>query len=158
MAQTGGYVVGRAKYRSEAELLYAPGLGKDGGSNPYGCQRCVSRSFLAPKVVGESLKGGIFATAFSRSRGFKQTQVPFEKREDIVQEIILETPDNLKCFAPDYTGFLSPIDPFATPEPLGNARLFMSRNNGSRQFLVQGSSIELSSDGPLKSPTQFTCK
>lgn len=151
LAPTGGYVVGKSKYIDRvAEALYAPGLGKDAGSNPYGYKDVYQGVFLAPKVVGESLKGASFASAFFQSLGFQTDPGPFEKREDIVQEIILETPDNLKCFAQTIQAF-SPIDSFATPEPWEMPGYSCPVIMAAGTF-VQGSSIELSSDGPFRPP------
>lgn len=151
LAATGGYVVGPESYVNlVAESLYAPGLGKEAGSNPYGYRDVYQGLFLAPKVVGEALKGACFAALFFSKLGYKTDPGPFERRGDIVQQIILEQPEALKTMARAVQA-ASPVDSFAAPEPWempGYAhKVIMAAGT-----FVQGSSIELSCDGPFKFP------
>ena len=151
LAPTGGYVVGKSKYVDlVADSLYAPGLGKETGSNPYGYKDVYQGLFLAPKVVGEAVKGASFASLFFERLGYKVDPGPFDKRYDIVQEILLQTPENLSTFAKTIQAF-SPIDSFATPEPSEMPGYTSSVIMAAGTF-VQGSSIELSADGPFAPP------
>lgn len=151
LASTGGYVVGPQKYVDlVAESLYAPGLGKEAGSNPHGYRDVYQGVFLAPKVVGEALKGACFASLFFRRFGYKTDPGPFESRGDIVQQIDMETPEALIALARAVQA-ASPVDSFVSPEPWdmpGYAhRVIMAAGT-----FVQGSSIELSCDGPFIPP------
>lgn len=151
LAATGGYVVGHKKYVDLiAGSLYAPGLGKEAGSNPYGYRDVYQGIFLAPKVVGEALKGASFAALFFSKLGYRVDPGPFDKRGDIVQEIVLREPEILRTFSRAIQG-ASPIDSFATPEPWempGYAhRVIMAAGT-----FIQGSSIELTCDGPFRPP------
>lgn len=151
LAPTGGYVVGKRQYVDlVAHSLYAPGLGKEAGSNPYGYRDTYQGLFLAPKVVGESLKGASFASLFFGKLGYKVDPAPFDRRQDIVQEILLETPENLRSFAQTIQAF-SPIDSFATPEPWDMPGYSCPVIMAAGTF-VQGASIELSADGPFAPP------
>lgn len=151
LTATGGYVVGQEKYVDlVAGSLYAPGLGKEAGSNPYGYRDAYQGLFLAPKVVGEALKGASFAALFFGKLGYQVDPGPFEQRGDIVQEIILEHPEKLKSFSRAIQE-ASPIDSFATPEPWDMPGYAHQVIMAAGTF-VQGASIELSCDGPFTHP------
>ncbi len=151
LAATGGYVVGTEKcVELVARSLYAPGLGKEVGSNPYGYRDIYQGLFLAPKVVGEALKGACFAALFFDKLGYKVDPGPFEERGDIVQEITLETPEALKALARAIQAS-SPIDSYASPEPWDMPGYTHKVIMAAGTF-VEGASIELSCDGPFTYP------
>jgi len=151
LAPTGAYAVGDAEPIGRvAESLYAPGLGAETGSCPWGYRDLYQGLFLAPHVVGECLKGITFAASFLRRLGFDVDPGPFEERSDIVQAVTLGSPKRLKAFAQAIQA-ASPVDSFAAPEPWDmpgyDRRIIMAAG-----AFVQGSSIELSCDGPFTEP------
>ena len=151
IAKTGGYVVGPNRYVDlVAESLYAPGLGKDIGSNPYGYKDSYQGLFMAPKTVGEALKGACFAALFFGKQGFETDPGPFEKRADIVQLITMREPEMLKTIAQAVQA-ASPIDSFAVPEPWEMPGYTHKVIMAAGTF-IEGSSIELSCDGPFIPP------
>lgn len=151
LAATGGYVVGTEKHVDlVARSLYAPGLGKEAGSNPYGYRDTYQGLFLAPKVVGEALKGACFAALFFGKLGYKVDPGAFEKRGDIVQEITLKSPEALKTLAKAIQAS-SPIDSYASPEPWAMPGYTHKVIMAAGTF-VEGASIELSCDGPFAYP------
>lgn len=151
LASTGAYAVGDPECVSlTAESLYAPGLGGEVGSNASGYRDLYQGLFLAPKIVGEALKGAAFAAAFLGALGFEVDPGPLDERADIVQSVILKTPEALKSFAQAIQAS-SPVDSFAAPEP-GEMPGYEHRVIMAAGTFVQGSSIELSCDAPFIPP------
>jgi cystathionine beta-lyase family protein involved in aluminum resistance len=151
LAPTGAYAVGESEAVARvAESLYAPGLGSEAGSWAAGYRDLYQGFFLAPKVVGECLKGIAFAASFLGRLGFKVDPGPLEERSDIVQAVTLGSPEKLKAFAAAIQAS-SPVDSFATPEPWDmpgyGRQIIMAAGT-----FVQGSSIELSCDAPFTEP------
>mgnify|MGYP005840005255 CR=1 FL=1 len=148
---TGGYVAGRRDcVRKVAEALYAPGLGDEVGSNPYGYRDMFQGLFMAPKTVGQALKGAVFASAFFRELGLDVDPEPSDERFDIVQAVTLGSAERLSAFASCIQHW-SPVDSFAEPEPWDmpgyEHKIIMAAGT-----FVQGSSIELSCDAPFVPP------
>lgn len=152
IAQMGGYVAGREEYvRNSADRLTAPGLGKKLGAT-LGQNRFMFQGiFMAPHVVAESLKGAVFCAALMEMLGF--AALPSwneENRSDIVQAVRFEDPELLVAFCRGIQSG-SPVDAFVTPEPWEmpgyDCPVIMAAGG-----FVQGSSIELSADGPMKPP------
>lgn len=151
LAPTGAYAVGDSKCVSlAAESLYAPGLGGEVGSNEAGYRGLYQGLFLAPKTVGESLKGAVFAASYFRGLGFDVDPGPLDARSDIVQSITLGSPDALRTFARAIQA-ASPVDSFATPEPWDMPGYEHQVIMAAGTF-VQGASIELSCDAPFIPP------
>lgn len=151
LAPTGAYAVGEAEPVARvAASLYAPGLGAETGSCPWGYRDLYQGLFLAPKVVGECLKGIIFAASFLRRLGFEVDPGPFEERSDIVQTVTLGSPEKLIAFA-EAIQAASPVDSFAVPRPWDmpgyDRQIIMAAGT-----FVQGSSMELTCDGPFTEP------
>lgn len=151
LAPTGGYIVGRrdlvelASYR-----LTAPGMGDELGAS-LGTPRLLYQGlFLAPHVTAQALKGAIFAAGIFSKLGYKTCPLPNDVRGDIIQAIELRSPERLIKFCQAIQRF-SPVDAFATPEPWdmpGYAdKVIMAAGT-----FVQGASIELSADAPLREP------
>lgn len=151
LAPTGGYVAGKREYIDRvADALYAPGISGEVGSNPYGYRDVYQGIFLAPKAVGEALKGAIFAALFFRRMGYEVDPGPFGPRSDIVQSITTGCPEFLRSMARSIQR-MSPIDSYATPEPWDMPGYENQVIMAAGTF-VQGSSIELSCDGPFAPP------
>ncbi len=151
LAPTGGYIVGRkdlvelASYR-----LTAPGMGDELGAS-LGTPRLLYQGlFMAPHVTAQALKGAIFAAGIFSRLGFKTSPLPEEIRGDIIQAIELGAAERLIKFCRAIQKF-SPVDSFASPEPWDmpgyEDQVIMAAGT-----FVQGASIELSADGPLREP------
>jgi len=151
LAPTGGYVAGkRDAVEKVAETLYAPGLSGQVGSNPYGYRDLYQGLFLAPKVVGEALRGASFAALFFQKMGYPVDPDPFEERTDIVQSITLNSEEGLKALT-ESVQKASPVDSFAVPVPWDMPGYSHQVIMAAGTF-IQGSSIELSCDAPFAPP------
>ncbi|MBQ3337215.1 MAG: methionine gamma-lyase family protein [Selenomonadaceae bacterium] len=151
LAPTGGYIVGRkdlvelASYR-----LTAPGMGDELGAS-LGTPRLLYQGlFMAPHVTAQALKGAIFAAGIFSELGYRTCPLPEEIRGDIIQAIELRSAERLIKFCRAIQKF-SPVDSFASPEPWDmpgyEDQVIMAAGT-----FVQGASIELSADGPLRAP------
>jgi len=148
---TGGYVAGTSECVARvADALYAPGLGSEVGSNPYGYRDAFQGLFMAPRTVGESLRGAAFAAAFFQEMGYPVDPTPLELRTDIVQAITVGSPEKLKALARAIQA-ASPVDSFAAPEPWDMPG-YINQVIMAAGCFVQGSSIELSCDAPYTPP------
>ena len=151
LAPIGGYIVGtkacveRASYR-----LSAPGLGKEVGASLGLNQSFFQGFFLASTVVAGALKGAIFAANIYEKLGFSVVPDSTESRHDIIQAVTFGTPEGVIAFCQGIQA-AAPVDSFVTPEPWDmpgyDAPVIMAAG-----AFVQGSSIELSADGPIKPP------
>ena len=151
LAPTGGYIVGRKNLVELASYrLTAPGMGDELGAS-LGTPRLLYQGlFLAPHVTAQALKAAIFAAGIFTKLGYKTHPSPDEIRGDIIQAIELKSAERLIKFCQAIQNF-SPVDSFATPEPWdmpGYAdKVIMAAGT-----FVQGASIELSADAPLREP------
>ncbi len=151
IAPNGGYVVGSSKLINlVAERLNVPGQGKEVGPSLGANKAILQGLFFSPKVVSGSLKTAVLACRVMEDKGYKTNPKSDEERVDIVQNIIFEDPDKLiKCC--QIIQASSPIDshivPVAWDMPGYTDKVIMA--SGS---FTQGSSIELSCDGPIRSP------
>lgn len=151
LCPSGGYIAGRADLVERvAARLTAPGLGSHVGPS-LGFSRLIAQGFyLAPHVVAESLKGAVFAAALFNRSGFKTFPHFDAERGDIVQTIELADPERLVAFCQAIQA-ASPVDSFVRPEPWAMPGYDCPVIMAAGAF-VQGASIELSADGPLRSP------
>ncbi len=148
---TGGYVAGKEELvERAANFLTAPGIGKDCGLT-FGMTRQILQGlFMSPKIVEDAIRG---ATLFSRSfeeLGFKTIPSSTDPRSDIVTAIELQKPEILEIFC-KYIQFSSPVDSEFTPIPWDmpgyDDQVIMAAGD-----FIEGSSIELSADGPMREP------
>ncbi|MCI7613712.1 MAG: methionine gamma-lyase family protein [Selenomonadaceae bacterium] len=151
VALTGGYIAGRADLVELASYrLTAPGMGDELGASLANNRMIFQGFFLAPHVVAQAVKGAVFAAALFARLGYKTLPLPTDIRGDIIQAIQLDTPEKLIAFCGGIQKY-SPVDSFAAPEPWdmpGYAdQIIMAAGT-----FVQGASIELSADGPLRPP------
>ena len=151
LAPCGGYIAGTKECIEQAAFrLSSPGLGKEVGATLGVNQSFYQGLFLAPTVVAGALKGAIFAANAYERLGFKVIPNSTESRHDIIQAVELNTPEGLIAFCKGIQS-AAPVDSFVTPEPWAmpgyDADVIMAAG-----AFVQGSSIELSADGPLKPP------
>ena len=151
LAPIGGYMVGtRACIDNCAYRLTSPGLGKEVGASLGVMQSFFQGLFLAPHVVAGALKGAIFAANVYESLGFPVIPNSTESRHDIIQAVTLGTPEGVIAFCKGIQAAAA-VDSFVSPEPWAmpgyDSEVIMAAG-----AFVQGSSIELSADGPIKPP------
>lgn len=151
LAPIGGYIVGRKDCIDRASYrLSAPGLGKEVGASLGLNQSFYQGFFLAPTVVAGALKGAVFAANIYEKLGFSVVPNATESRHDIIQAITFGTAEAVVAFCQGIQA-AAPVDSFVSPEPWDmpgyDAPVIMAAG-----AFVQGSSIELSADAPIKPP------
>ncbi len=151
LAPIGGYIVGTRECVSRCGYrLSAPGLGQEVGANLGLMQSLYQGFFLAPTVVAGAEKGAIFAANLYEPLGFKCVPNATESRHDIIQAVELGSEEGMIAFCQGIQA-AAPVDSFATPLPWDmpgyNDKVIMAAG-----AFVQGSSIELSADGPIRPP------
>ena len=151
LAPTGGYVVGKAELVEKAAMrLTTPGIGGECGATLGNNRLLFQGLFMAPHIVAQALKTATFCSAMMSKIGFETSPAPDEVRSDIIQMVTLKTADNMKKFCKGIQSG-APVDSYVTPEPWQmpgyNCPVIMAAG-----AFVQGSSIELSADGPMKEP------
>ena len=151
LAPIGGYIVGSKECVDNASFrLSAPGLGKEIGASLGINQSLFQGFFLSPTVVAGALKGAIFAANLYESLGFDCHPNATEPRFDIIQEITLKDPKALCAFCEGIQA-AAPVDSFVKPEPWAMPGYDSDVIMAAGAF-VQGSSIELSADAPIRPP------
>lgn len=151
LAPIGGYIVGRRSCIERASYrLSAPGLGKEVGASLGLNQSFFQGLFLSPTVVAGALKGAIFAANVYEKLGFFVAPDSTESRHDIIQAVTFGAPEGVIAFCQGIQA-AAPVDSYVSPEPWDmpgyDAPVIMAAG-----AFVQGSSIELSADGPIKPP------
>lgn len=151
LAPTGGYIVGKEEYVENAAFrLSAPGLGKEVGATLGINQQLFQGFFMAPQVVSGAVKGAIFAANIYEKLGFSVVPNGKESRHDIIQAVTLGSEEAVVAFCKGIQA-AAPVDSYVVPEPWAmpgyNADVIMAAG-----AFVQGSSIELSADAPIKPP------
>ncbi len=151
LAPVGGYIVGKKEcVENAAYRLTSPGLGKEVGASLGVIQSFYQGLFLAPTVVAGALKGAIFAANIYESLGFPVMPKGAESRHDIIQAVTLKSKEALIAFCKGIQA-AAPVDSHVTPEPWAMPGYEDEVIMAAGAF-VQGSSIELSADGPLREP------
>ncbi|AIS52452.1 aluminum resistance family protein [Thermoanaerobacter kivui] len=151
IAPTGGYVVGKKELVENASYrLYAPGIGKEVGPS-LGLNRLILQGlFFAPQVVGQALKGAVLLSKVMAELGYEVTPTYDEERTDIVQAVKFKNPQELITFIQGIQ-MGSPVDSHVIPEPWDmpgyQDKVIMAAGG-----FIQGSSIELSADAPIREP------
>jgi cystathionine beta-lyase family protein involved in aluminum resistance len=151
LAPIGGYICGKKEcIENAAYRLTSPGLGKEVGASLGVMRDFYQGFFLSPTVVNGALKGAIFAANIYERLGFSCVPNSTESRHDIIQAISFETPEGLIKFCEGIQA-AAPVDSYVTPEPWDmpgyDSQVIMAAG-----AFIQGSSIELSADGPLRPP------
>ncbi len=151
LAPIGGYIVGtKACVDRCAYRLSAPGLGQEVGANLGLMTSLYQGFFLAPTVVAGAEKGAIFAANLYEPLGFKCVPNATESRHDIIQAVELGSEAGMIAFCKGIQA-AAPVDSFATPYP-SEMPGYLDRVIMAAGAFVQGSSIELSADGPIRPP------
>ena len=151
IAPTGGYVAGRAELVERAAMrLTTPGIGGECGST-LGSNRLLYQGlFMAPHTVAQALKTAVFCAGMMEELGIPSSPSADEKRSDIIQMVHLGSPEAMERFC---LGIQSgaPVDSFVTPEPWPMPGYDCPVIMAAGAF-IQGASIELSADGPMREP------
>ncbi|EEG50698.1 aminotransferase class I/II-fold pyridoxal phosphate-dependent enzyme [Blautia hydrogenotrophica] len=151
LAPIGGYIVGKKELVENASYrMTSPGLGMEVGATLGVNQAFYQGFFLAPMVVKGALKGAIFAANVYEKLGFPVIPNGTEPRQDIIQAVTLGSPEGVVAFCKGIQA-AAPVDSYVEPEPWDmpgyDSQVIMAAG-----AFVQGSSIELSADGPMKPP------
>ena len=151
LAPIGGYVAGRADLIENcAYRLTSPGLGKEVGATLGVTQSFYQGFFLAPTVVCGALKGATFAANIYEALGYPVIPSGSESRHDIIQAVTLGSAEGVIAFCKGIQA-AAPVDSYVSPEPWAMPGYDSDVIMAAGAF-VQGSSIELSADGPVKPP------
>lgn len=151
LAPIGGYICGKKEcVENAAYRLTSPGLGKEVGASLGVIQSFYQGFFLSPTVTAGALKGAIFAANIYERLGFKVVPNSIETRHDIIQAVEFGSKDAMIAFCEGIQA-AAPVDSYVTPEPWAMPGYDSDVIMAAGAF-VQGSSIELSADGPVKEP------
>ena len=151
LAPTGGYIVGRKDLVENAAMrLTTPGIGGECGASLGNNRLLFQGFFMAPHIVAQAIKTVTFCSAMMKKIVFESSPAPDEARNDIIQMVTLKNAENMKKFCRGVQAG-APVDSYVTPEPWQmpgyNVPVIMAAG-----AFVQGSSIELSADGPMREP------
>ena len=151
LAPTGGYIVGRKDLVENAAMrLTTPGIGGECGASLGNNRLLFQGFFMAPHIVAQAIKTVTFCSAMMKKIGIESSPAPDEARNDIIQMVTLKNAENMKKFCHGVQAG-APVDSYVTPEPWQmpgyNVPVIMAAG-----AFVQGSSIELSADGPMREP------
>ena len=151
IAPSGGYIAGRGDLLDKvAEAMTAPGVGRHIGPQLGFSRILLQGLYFAPQVVGEALKGAVHAARLFELAGYKVSPSTNAVRGDIVQTVNLGTAEKLIAFC-EAIQKAAPIDSYVTPIPAPMPGYDCDIIMASGSF-IQGSSIELSADGPIREP------
>lgn len=151
IVEAGGYIAGREEYVNQAAYrLTAPGIGSEGGAMLNQLRLIFQGLFMAPSIVSEAVKGAILASQVFEDIGFVSTPKPNEIRTDLIQTVKFGAPEPLLAFCKTLQSF-SPVESYLMPVPDGvpgyDSKLIMAGGT-----FIEGSTIELSADGPVRPP------
>ncbi|MDU5301358.1 MAG: methionine gamma-lyase family protein, partial [Dialister micraerophilus] len=151
LAPTGGYICGRADLVERcAQELTAPGLGSEMGSYAGGYRPFFQGLFMAPHITCQAVMAAEFAGTVFGNLGFNVEPEAGHLRTDLITAITLNSKENMLSFG-EAIQSLSPVDSFARPIP-GPMPGYTDQILMAAGTFVQGSTIELSADGPVRPP------
>ena len=151
LAPTGGYIAGRHDLvEAAANRLTVPGIGKECGSTLGNNRLMYQGLFMAPHTVAQALKTAIFCARMMELLGYRTEPTSSDTRHDIIQMLSFGEPEALKAFIRGIQ-FGSPVDSFVTPEP-GDMPGYDCPVILAAGAFIQGASIELSCDAPMREP------
>ena len=151
LAPTGGYVAGKAELVERAAMrLTTPGIGGECGSTLGNNRLLFQGLFMAPHTVAQALKTAVFCAAMMGELGLDSSPGIEEKRSDIIQMVKLRSPEKMKRFCLGIQAG-APVDSYVTPQPAPMPGYDCPIIMAAGAF-IQGSSIELSADGPMREP------
>ena len=151
IVEAGGYIAGKEKWvEKSANRLTAPGIGSEGGAMFNQHRLMFQGLFMAPSVVCDAVKGAVLASKIFEDIGYDTYPKFNEKRTDIIQNIIFGSPEPLEEFCRTIQS-LSPVNGYVTPIPEYipgyEDKVIMAGGT-----FIEGSTIELSADGPMRAP------
>lgn len=151
IVEAGGYIAGKAKWvEKSANRLTAPGIGSEGGAMFNQHRLMFQGLFMAPSVVCDAVKGAVLAAKIFDEIGYNSSPKYYEKRTDIIQNITFGAPEPLEQFCRTIQS-LSPVNGYVTPIPEYipgyEDKVIMAGGT-----FIEGSTIELSADGPMRAP------
>ena len=151
LAEAGGYIAGKELYvNRSANRLTAPGIGSEGGAM-FNQHRLIFQGlFMAPSVVSDAVKGAVLASKIFDEIGYDSSPKYNEKRTDIIQNITFGAPEPLEEFCRTIQS-LSPINGYVTPVP-EHIPGYEDKVIMAGGTFIEGSTIELSADGPMRAP------
>jgi len=151
IVETGGYVAGKKEYVEQAAMsLTAPGIGREGGAMLNQHRLIFQGLFMAPSVVCNAVKGAVLASKIFEDIGFISTPKYYEKRTDLIQTITFNKPEPLEQFCRTIQE-LSPVNSYVTPVP-DDVPGYEDKIIMAAGTFIEGSTIELSADGPMRPP------
>ncbi|MBM7716640.1 methionine gamma-lyase family protein [Siminovitchia sp. FSL H7-0308] len=151
IVKTGGYIVGKSKYVEDCSYrMTSPGLGSEAGASLYSLLEMYQGFFLAPHITGQALKGAVFTSAFLQQIGMNTEPKWDAPRTDLIQSVQFGDADLMVAFCQAIQA-ASPVDSYVMPYPSEmpgyNDPVIMAAGT-----FIQGASIELSADGPIRPP------
>lgn len=151
LAAGGGYIAGKAKYVEAAAMrMTVPGIGRECGGT-YGQNRLLYQGFFfAPHTTAQALKTAVFCASLMSLLGYQVSPTVSDVRHDLIQTVALGDPELVKKFCRGVQAG-APVDSFVTPEPYAMPGYDCDVIMAAGAF-IQGSSIELSADAPMREP------
>ncbi|MFG6495286.1 methionine gamma-lyase family protein [Fictibacillus sp. UD] len=151
LAKTGGYIAGKESLINKISYrLTSPGIGREAGASLYSLQEMYQGFFLAPHVTAQALKGAVFTAAFLEELGMQTRPSWNAKRTDLIQSVIFEDKERMIKFCQSIQK-ASPINSYAVPYPDYMPGYEDDVIMAAGTF-IQGASIELTADGPIRPP------
>jgi len=151
IAKTGGYIVGKEQFvKACSYRMTSPGIGAEAGASLYSLQEMYQGFFLAPHVVGQSLKGAVFTAAMLEKLGMNSTPKWDAERTDLIQSVQFDDKDKMVAFC-QAIQYASPVNSHVTAYPNYMPGYEDDVIMAAGTF-IQGASIELTADGPIRPP------
>ncbi|MBS4211742.1 MULTISPECIES: methionine gamma-lyase family protein [Neobacillus] len=151
LAKTGGYIVGKKQWVEACSYrMTSPGIGAEAGASLYSLQEMYQGFFLAPHVVGQALKGAVFTAAMLERLGMNSSPRWDARRTDLIQSVQFDDRDKMVAFC-QAIQFASPVNSYVTPHPSYMPGYEDDVIMAAGTF-IQGASIELTADGPIRPP------
>jgi cystathionine beta-lyase family protein involved in aluminum resistance len=151
LAKTGGYIVGRKDLVEACSYrLTSPGIGAEAGASLYSLHEMYQGFFLAPHIVGQALKGAIFTAAMLERLGMNTHPKWNSRRTDLIQSVQFDDPEQMISFC-QAIQYASPVNAHVTPYPSYMPGYEDDVIMAAGTF-IQGASIELTADGPIRPP------
>ncbi|CEG26890.1 methionine gamma-lyase family protein [Bacillus sp. B-jedd] len=151
IAKTGGYIVGKQEYVDACSYrMTSPGIGAEAGASLYSLQEMYQGFFLAPHVVGQALKGAVYTSAMLERFGMEPSPKWDAKRTDLIQAVVFRDREKMISFC-QAIQYASPVNSYVTPYPAYMPGYEDDVIMAAGTF-IQGASIELTADGPLRDP------
>ena len=151
IAKTGGYIVGKTQYvESCSYRMTSPGIGAEAGASLYSLQEMYQGFFMAPHIVAQALKGAVFTAAMLDRLGMNSSPKWYAERTDLIQSVQFDDRDKMVAFC-QAIQYASPINSHVTAHPAYMPGYEDDVIMAAGTF-IQGASIELTADGPIRPP------